>query len=756
MFKKLNKYLLYFLFCFSFSLNANTIEKKDILINGNKTIAKENILEILDFSLSQGISIETINIFQKKLYASNFFSKVDISIISNSMNAQIVKINLEENPIVEYLFIEGLKKKSLEEDIRKKLSLKENNFFSEFLLKSDTNNISSLLASLGYLGNNVTYQVKQIENNKVNVFFEIDTGKKIIIKNIFFIGDKKFSSSKLKDVISSTSHNWFSFFSNSSIPTPDRISFDVSALKNFYLREGFYDVQVSNGSLEILNEKFANLNFVIDSGEKFYLRNTSFENLSLSLKEKKDLNHIKNIIKKINNNHYDYKNLNNNRNKIQEYFDQKNIGATISFDLKKLSSNELQVSYTVNEVATKKLINNIVIVGNNITEEKVIRNNLYFSEGDVYSEYNIRNSRDKLRSLNFFKNVNIKTENIANSENLNIIISMNEISTGEISAGAGFGSTGASISFNLKEKNFYGQGIVADFNVNLGTEQTLGQIAISNPDFANTGNTLSNSIFITKSYYENAGYENKIIGQDVSYGFEALKNINLSLGFGFDYDRIDVEAKASDLIKKRNGNFLTNKIFYNVINDKRNKKFQTSEGYTFGLGQSFSTPISKIPYISNHIFGSYYKELHDNFQGVIKYKINSINTFSAEKDIKLSDRIFLSDRFLRGFSYRNFGPKVDGDYIGGNYSYASTFASSFPNGLPDKWNATSNLFFDVGNVWGVDFSGASDANKIRSSLGLGFSWGSPIGPISISYAEPISKHNSDKTEKFNFKLGGIF
>jgi outer membrane protein insertion porin family len=756
MLKTLNKILFFLIPFIFFSYTASSIEKKDFLINGNKTISIETILNILDFSPSQTIDIETINVFQKKLYASNFFAKVDILISSSSSKKKIVKINLEENPIVEYLFIQGIKKKSLEDDVRKKLSLKESNFFSEFLLKSDSSSISSFLASLGYLGNIVNYQVKEIENNRVNIFFEIDPGEKISIKNIFFIGDKKFSSSKLSDIITSTSNNWFSFFSSSSIPTPDRIAYDVSLLKNFYLNRGYYEVQISNGSLEIVNEKFANLNFVINSGQKFFLKKTNFTNSSLSLKKKKDLNFVSNIIKKVNNIPYNYKILNNYQKKIQEYFDINNIGSTISYNLKKISSNELQARYFVDEVLAKKIISNIIIKGNSITEEKVIRNNLTFAEGDVYSAYNIRNSKDKLNALGFFKNININTQNIINSQNIDVIISLNEVSTGEISAGAGFGSTGASISFGVQEKNFYGQGLLADITLNLGTEQTIGQISISNPDFANTGNTLNNSFFITKSYYENAGYENKIFGSDASYGFEILKDIDLTLGVGIDHDSIDVEEKASSLIKKRDGNFLTNKIFYSVVNDKRNKKFQTTQGYTVGLSQTFATPISKIPYLSNQIFGSYYKELHENFQGTIRYNINSINAISANKDVKLSDRKFLSDNYLRGFTYRNYGPKVDGDYIGGNYSYASTFASSFPNGFPDKWNATSNLFLDVGNIWGVDFSGATDASKIRSSLGIGFSWRSPIGPLSISYAEPLSKHKSDKTEKFNFKLGGMF
>ena len=164
--------------------------------------------------------------------------------------------------------------------------------------------------------------------------------------------------------------------------------------------------------------------------------------------------------------------------------------------------------------------------------------------------------------------------------------------------------------------------------------------------------------------------------------------------------------------------------------------------------------MSDIPYINNRIFGSFYEEYKSNFVGSIKYKIESINGIG--EDIKLSDRLFVNSDNLRGFANNGVGPKLDGDYIGGNYSFYTNFSSTFPNGLPEKWNALTNLFFDVANVWGVDDGSAKDSSKIRSSVGLGVSWISPIGPISFTYAEPLTKSDTDKEEQFNFKIGSAF
>ena len=173
------------------------------------------------------------------------------------------------------------------------------------------------------------------------------------------------------------------------------------------------------------------------------------------------------------------------------------------------------------------------------------------------------------------------------------------------------------------------------------------------------------------------------------------------------------------------------------------------------LTPSFRKLLLRLIYLSNKIFGTFYHELHEDFNTSIKYKINSVNSLDGD-DVKLSDRLFLSDNYLRGFKHRGYGPIHEDDHIGGNYSYAATLATTFPNTLPDKWGVKSNLFLDTGNLWGADLNSESDRNKFRSSVGAGLSWTSPLGPLSITYAQPITKDSSDRIEKFNFKIGTIF
>ncbi len=745
-----------FLVCFFFGFaNFNTayseiLKNPSIKIIGNKIISKETILNTLGLSNNIEIDTNQLNLYQQKILSTGFFSTVSLEL---NLNELIIK--LKENPIIDYVFIEGLKdNKNVEEQIFKIITLKENTVFSESSLNTNTKKINSFLASLGYFKNSISYEVKQVNNDRVNIFFNIDLNKKFTIKNIFFIGDKKFSSSRLKDVITSTQDSWFSFFSSTNTPSNERVDLDISLLKNFYLNHGYYDVQIPSGSIEIVNNNSANLVFVINAGQLYKFNEVVVLNESPSLNDS-DLKFIKKIVSSLNGNDYRLIDLSNLRNKITDYLYKNNIDSEVQYSLRKETPNNIDVSFEIKEILNKQFVGNIVVSGNDITEESVIRNNLFFAEGDVVSNLNIEKSKDKLKSLGFFKNVSIFKEDLKNSQNSNLTVKVEENATGEISAGAGVSNSDASISFSLREKNFLGKGIDTNANVTFGTERVIGSLGFSNPDFNETGNTLNNRIFVTSTYYDNAAYKSKSIGDNLSLSYEIFQNISLETGLGISFDSIDTDTSASNLIKSRDGSYLTNKVFYNVNNDQRDRKFQTKNGYTFGFGQSLAYFGSDIPYLSNNISGSFYNEFSQEFIGTIKYRVKSINSINS-KDIMLSDRIFLSNSELRGFKHRSVGPMVDNEYIGGNYSYSTNFSTSFPNGLPDKWNTNSSLFLDVANVWGVDFDGPEDSSKIRSSIGIGVSWVSPVGPISFTLAEAISKDSKDEVETFSFQLGGTF
>ena len=739
------KFKLFFLFFIFIFFSQQLSADENIIINGNKNIPSKTIYSFAPRNI-QSLDPKLLNDFQKKIFETGFFEKVDLII----KNKKII-INVVENPLVNFFFIEGVKKNEIKNKLFDLSKIKENTIFQTFLIKDDTKKFSEFLNSLGYLNNKITYQIKKIENNKVNIFYNVELNEKYKINRIFFIGNKFFKSSTLADVVYSSEHGWWKFFSNSTTPSESLINFDISRLKKFYLDNGFYDVQINSSSIKLLDHQRADIIYSINSGQKYYIEKYNLIDNSKSL-NKDNILYLQQQYNKLVKKHYDLSSIKNIVDSSINYLSKFNYDLNIQYKTEKTINNQLLLTLFISEQPDKKIIDKITIVGNNITDDFVIRNNLLFSEGDFFNNTKLNSSIDKLKGKRYFKNVEANPI-LINNEKLELQITVEEQATGEIAAGAGAGTNGAVLSGSLNERNFLGRGLNVNSSINVGTQKIFGRITYQNPDYKDSGKTFNSSIYAENNNFDNSTYENKVIGSTVSLDYEIFDKFFLNPGISIDYDSLKANPDASNAIKRRDGDYYTSKFFYNFSKNTKNREFQPTEGYTFGVGQGFSV-LSDIPYINNKVFGSYYNEYANNLIGSIKYRIESINSF--DKDIKYSDRLFVNSNNLRGFSERGIGPKIDNDFIGGNYLFSSTFSSTLPNGLPEKWNATTNIFFDAANVWGVDDNSTNDSNKLRTSIGLGLSWVSPLGPISITYAEAISKENTDDIEQFNFKIGTAF
>ena len=744
MLKIIKKFILVIHFIFFFSSPINAAE--NIIIKGNKNIATDTIISLAPKNINN-LSPILINDFQKKLFETGFFKNVLIKVVDRKILVEIV-----ENPLVNFFYIEGIKKNSMKDNLLDLVKIKENFVFQPYLINEDKKNIINYLSSLGYLNSNIDFQIIQIENNKVNIFYKININNKFKINRIFFVGNKYFDSSTLKDVVYSSEHGWWKFLSTSTTPSENSINYDISRLKKFYLNKGFYDVQITSQSVKIINNSKANIVYSINAGEKYKINNVSLIDQSKSLTEK-NLIFLKEKCTKLIDTDYSLSSLQEINNFINTYLVNSNFDLNINTSISKNLSNKLSVSFVITENVNKKIIDKIIIKGNNITDDFVIRNGLSFSEGDYLNITKLSKSVTSLEGKGIFKKVESEVVN-KDFDFVDLLVKVEEQPTGEISAGAGAGTDGATISGGINEKNFLGKGLFVNSNINIGTQKIFGKVSYTNPDFRNTNNSFNLNVFVENNDYDNASYENKIMGTSTSLNYELYDKLYLNPGISIDYDSLKANLDASSLVKKREGDFFTSKLFYNLSKNTKNKEFQTTDGYVFGVGQTLSV-LSDIPYINNRIYGSYYDEFIDKYIGSIKYKIETINAFQ-NKNIKFSDRLTVSSSNLRGFSNRGIGPKLNNDYIGGNYSFYTTLSTTLPNGLPEKWNATSNIFFDAANVWGVDDGSTNGSNKIRTSAGVGLSWISPIGPISFTYAKPISKVSTDDIEEFNFKIGSAF
>ncbi|MBL61462.1 MAG: outer membrane protein assembly factor BamA [Candidatus Pelagibacter sp.] len=729
-----------------------TISHSEIInkieIKGNKRVTEQTIFGIINFKINKNYSIEEVNILQKKLFESNFFKTINIELKNN-----IMIISVDENPIIDFYFIQGVKSKIREEFFYSSLSLGPNKIFSEYLLKKDIESIRKNYLDAGYLNVKIQPEISQISGNALNVIYRINEGKSFKVNRIYFIGDSFYSSSTLNDVITTSEHGWWKFLSSSSTYNEQRVGYDKSQLKDFYLNNGFYDAQITSVDTSFLENQLVDITYSINSGKRYSISNFKLNDPNKNLKSD-DIEDINNMIKDKLKTNYSRKNIIKIKNLIDNYLKKKKIEFVgIGVSEKKVGQNKIELFF--NFIKSDRLFVNLINVkGNSITEESVIRNNLLFSEGDSFSVYKLTESIKNLRNTGIFSNIKPKTIN-AGKEKVDVVIDVEEQPTGSISAGIGIGSSESSIGGELKEKNLFGKGIASNVNARFGTQKITGSINFAVPDFQNSGNTVGGSLYALTTDFSNAGYESKVIGGSVFTEYSLYEDIFFKYGLSIDLDRIDTNDSASTLYKSREGDYVTYKTFYNINNDRRNRRFKPSEGYRTGFGQSLAFPGSDITYLSNNLYGSYYNQVSKDYIINLKAGVETINSLSNE-DIKLSDRKFLSNKKIRGFESYGIGPKDGDDHIGGNYSAYSSIGSTFPNPFPEKWNADSIIFLDVANVWGVDYDSSKDSDKIRSSIGIGLDWTSPLGPLSFTYAEPLSSASGDKKESFSFQIGSSF
>ena len=741
------KILLFLLSFLSTYVVADEIKKIEIL--GNERISDNTILMFSEVSVGDDIeNIETNNIL-KKLYDTNFFKNVEVIFDKNDL-----KINVLEFPIVQNVTIEGIKSNKIKDKIFDNIIFKERSSFNEIYLNEDKYNLTTILKDFGYYFSNIQISIEDLSDNKVNVAYQIDLGEKSIIRKITFLGNKKFKDKKLKSVILSEEYKFWKIISGKKYLNESLIAYDKSLLKNFYLNKGFYNVKINSSFSKLLSNNEFELIYNIDAGSKIYFNDFKL-NLPIDF-EVDNYNEINKLFEELTGEYYSLYNVERILNKIETITVEQQYESVDAKIEENIIDNKIDISFNITE-APKSFVKKINILGNNITDETVIRNQVIIDEGDPYNEILYTKSINNIKSLNFFRDV--KGEIIDNLEDKTKIIniSIEEKPTGEIFAGAGTGTSGTTVSFGIRENNYLGKGILLDTNANISTESVRGRFTVENPNYKNSDKSVNLSLEASEfDRLKGQGYKSQKTGISGGTRFEYYDDLFVGISIENFAEKVTVNDSASSKQKKNAGNFFDSFLGIEFDYDKRNQKFATSRG--FFSNYSVDLPIySETGTLKNSYNFKVFSELYENNVSTASIFVQSSFSINDE-DIKLSERLFLPGNKLRGFERGKVGPKDGSDFIGGNYLTAINFTSSIPKLLENSQNLDFVAFLDAANIWGVDYDSSIDdkSDDFRSSIGIGLNWLTPIGPLSFSYAEPITKNASDILERFRFNLGTTF
>jgi len=376
-------------------------------------------------------------------------------------------------------------------------------------------------------------------------------------------------------------------------------------------------------------------------------------------------------------------------------------------------------------------------------------------EGDPFTKLGLDKSIANLKARNIFKDVNYKISEGTAKNLKSIDISVEEKPTGEISAGAGIGTSGGSLMVGISENNWLGEGKRVKFDIELDEESLAGILNYSDPNYNFLGNSINYSISNERNDKPEQGYENTVLEAGIGTSFEQYRDVTASLGLNASYDDLRTTDNASASLQKQSGNFAELAANYGFTYDKINRSFMPTDGSIISFNQSLPIYADKS-FISNTLSASTYRTINEDVIGATKIYFSAINGLGSD-DVRLSKRKVLSGSRLRGFEKGKVGPLDGTDHIAGNYAAALNFEANLPNFFPEATQTDIGFFLDFGNVWGVDYDDSiDDSNKIRSSTGAVLNWNSPLGPMNFTLATNISKASTDVTESFNFNLGTTF
>ena len=730
---------------FFFNKAISEIIKKFNII-GNERVSKETIIMFSNLQIGDDIDQLRLNNSLKDLYTTNYFNNVEIF-----NDKGIINIKVKENPIIQKVEINGVDNNTIYENIKTITSKIEKYPFMENKVNEQVNLLMNMLKSYGYYFVKLETLINENNNNSVDLIYNFKLGEIAKIKKIKFIGNKIFKDSTLRNIVISEEAKFWKFITRNKFLDINRINLDVQRLEKFYKNRGYYNINIKSSTAVILDENQFELVFNINAGDKFIFNNISFD-------KKKDISFDKiSIFEKnfddLRNKRYSEKDLKILIEDINKFIlENEFIFINANYETLVLNDNKIDVLIKFEDLK-KEYVERINVVGNYITDEKVVRNALIVDEGDPYNEILFKKSISNIKSKNIFEKVEYKLTEIDSNKKI-IDISVEEKPTGEIFAGAGTGTSGHTLTAGIKENNYLGLGIKLDTNINVTEDSLKGKFSVLNPNYNNSDKSIK-TVFesSTSDFMSTGGYKTSRTGISIGTEFEQFSDLFVNFELSNYYEDLETASSATEIVKKQEGNYFENLLTYQISYNKLDQNFKPSDGSITKFSQTLPLYADDVA-VENKFTRAMYHPLTDNIIVSANLFLKTIN--SLDDDVRVSKRVNVPGRRLRGFESGKIGPKDGSQYIGGNYASSLNLNSTLPNVFFENENVDFNFFIDLANVWEVDYNNSLDSNKIRSSTGFAVNWFSAIGPLSFSYAIPLSEANTDITEKFRFQIGTSF
>lgn len=724
-----------------------------VTVKGNERIETETVLSYMDVRPGDPMGPETLDRIIKSLFRTGLFADVSARQVGNG-----VEIFVVENPVINEIAFEG-NSKIKDEDLLAEVQLRPRHVFTRARVQSDVTRLYDLYRRSARFSASIEPKIIKLEQNRVNLVFEINEGAVTKVDSVRFVGNRRFGDDQLRSEISTKESRWYSFLSADDRYDPDRLSYDQELLRKFYLSQGYADFRVVSAIAELSQSRDVFfITFTVEEGKRYKVGKVDIRSALRGL----DPNVLKSDVSFRSGDWYD-------AGEVQKTVDDmtKTLGdlqfafAVVRPQIDRDPSQEaLNIAFVVEE-SPKVYVERIDIHGNTRTLDKVIRREMDLDEGDPFSRTKLAKSEQDIRDLDYFEAVEIKPGPGSAPDKTVIDIGVAEKSTGELSVGAGFStSDGPLADLKIRERNFMGRGQMVDFSTTVSGERTEFDASFTEPYFLDRDLSAGVDAFhITRDLQSESSYDQRRTGGGVRLGYPLSEKWRQSLRYQIENNDIrNVSSTASRYIREQEGTRVTSAISQRLTYDDRDSKLFPTDGLLSWLDAEVAGLGGDARYVSGKLGSSWYHPLFETWVFNALGEVGAIAGYSDE-DIAINERFFIGGNSLRGFKKAGIGPRdlLTDDALGGNLYYRGSVEVTFP--LSEDLGLKGHTFSDFGSLWSLDnISGPDvvDENALRGAAGVGLSWRSPMGPIRIDLAQPYLKEDYDQKESFRFSFGTRF
>lgn len=741
-----------------------------ILVRGNQRIDQTTVLSYLPIQPGDVVDAAVLDVAVRTLTRTQLFADVQLGV---QPNGDLV-VEIVENPIINQVVFEGNSAIG-EEKLTEEVTLKPRGIYTRARIQEDVGKIVELYRLSGRIGATVTPKIVQLEQNRVDVVFEINEGAETGVRAITFLGNQAFSDTDLRDVMVTKQSQWWRMFTTNDNYDPNRLDYDREQLRKFYTNRGYYDFRVLSAVSELApDDSSFGITLTVDEGDRYNFGTVNIVTES----ERLNADFLKRLLPIREGDLYE-------SDKIETAVDALTFAAgSAGYAFVEIEpeyranpeTNVVDVTFNIRE-GQRVYVDRINVVGNTRTLDNVIRREMMLSEGDAFNRTLLERSRNNLRALGFFKDVTVEESRGSAPDRSVVNVMVTEQPTGELSVGAGFSSVDSFVlNLGITERNFRGRGQNVVARLEWGSLRQQIDFRFTEPKFL--GRDLRAGFDAFHSRYdlsEYSSYDYRSTGGGVRLSYPLNGYTLLSTRYFLKSDEIIVPSgycsatgAGSNALCDQVGSFLNSSAGYTLLVDRRNDPVRPTRGWTGTLRQDFAGIGGDVNYIKTEAEVEAYWGITPEWVVTAKAQTGYVAGWGGDP-VRINDRFFKGGNSFRGFETAGIGPRdlTTTDALGGNFYAVGTLELTVPNYLPEEYGIRTSLFTDVGTLgvlddrYTVNSSGLPDSNivdelELRASAGVSIHWRSPMGPIRFDISKVLGKEDYDKTESFRFSTSTQF